>query len=376
MIVLHVAALPATPLSGLHISVPGLVAAQNELPGVRSGLSLVTGAIQRPPHRNFPLFGRPTWRDETGDLDLPSPFSRPDVVVFHSTYVPRYACIGRELRRSGIPYIICPRGGMTRFIQRHKWWKKRLGNAIFFRRLVAGALAVHCLTEQEARESFGWRRPVFVVGNGMDLPADFELASPGRGDGLRLVFIGRLDVRVKGLDLLLDAAARVRPQMIARGAAIEIYGPCRNGNAEKLAAQIRKNRLEQIVSLPGPVQGDRKHDALKAADVFVHTSRSEGHPLAVLEALSYGVPCLLTPQTSMATQVVSAGAGWAVALSPTGIAEGIQRVLALPAVSLAAAGHQARRLAVDSFSWEEIARATVGEYQRLLAADLGHRAAA
>ena len=42
-------------------------------------------------------------------------------------------------------------------------------------------------------------------------------------------------------------------------------------------------------------------------DLFIHTFRFEGHPIAVLEALSYGIPCLLTPGTNMAGEVEAAG---------------------------------------------------------------------
>ncbi|MBD2561236.1 MULTISPECIES: glycosyltransferase [Nostoc] len=75
--------------------------------------------------------------------------------------------------------------------------------------------------------------------------------------------------------------------------------------------------------------GDGSCLVLIAVLVYVrYTSRFEGHPIAVLEALSYGLPCLLTPGTNMAKEVEAAGAGWKVEPNPAAIAEGISSVLA------------------------------------------------
>ena len=93
---------------------PELTAAQNCLEGVEAGLAVTVSNYSEPMSIEFPLFDAAGLRVRRRRLCLPAPFDRPDVVVFHSTYVPRQARIARRLRRAGIPYIICPHGGMTR----------------------------------------------------------------------------------------------------------------------------------------------------------------------------------------------------------------------------------------------------------------------
>ena len=352
-------------VSGINIAVPGLVRAQNTLHNVRAAL-LVTSGQALPLHdEGFPIFDYQRRPHHGCLVAMPAPFSMPDLVVFHSTYIPAHARIASELRKCRIPYIIVPHGGMTQGAQRVKWLKKKVGNLLFFNDLVRHSIALHCLTPAEAEEASIWRRPTFVVGNGTGIPIESDLATPGQSERLRFVFIGRLDPHHKGLDVLLEACALVKPLLLSENASIEIYGPDHNDSVTFLARRISQLRLDDIVTLPGPILGEAKKLLLKRADVFIHTSRFEGHPMAVLEALAHGVPCLLTPGTNISQEVATAGAGWEVQLSPENIAEGIIDIFA-KRKDLPIYGKRARALAVDKFSWQQIAKDQVAFYKRYL----------
>ena len=378
MIILHAAAITADPHSGPNSSVPGLVAAQNSLPGVQAalvatlGLSAIpsdlgspraagTGKLGR--ERNIQVFDGKSLFLPSGKIGLPSPFDRPDLVVFHSTYIPAHAAIARRLRSAAIPYVICPRGGMTRRAQDWKWLKKRLGNLLFFNRLVAGAAALHCLTSGEAAASPGWNRPIFVVGNGVDLPPEDEILPVQPTTAVRMVFMGRLHVDHKGLDMLVKACRIVHQELLGAHARVEVHGPDSNGGRELLDKLIDRLGVGDVVSLRGPVSGRAKTVLLAEADVFLHPSRTEGHPIAVLEALAHGTACLLTPNTNMADEVAAAGAGWRVQATPAGIAAGLRQVLSLEPGQLRQAGINARRLAGRCYTWPVIADRSVEAYR-------------
>jgi glycosyltransferase involved in cell wall biosynthesis len=365
MIILHTAPLAWQTISGPRSSVPGLVAAQNRLDGVEAGLAVTRARHGKAPEVGFPVFDRNTLLGNSGTLDLPAPFHRPDLAVFHDTYVPLHATIAGRLRKAAIPYILCPRGGLTRYAQAHGWWKKRIANLVFLNKLVAHAVALQCLTQGEAAASSRWNRPVFVVSNGVELPPESDLALQKPSEvGLRIVFMGRLDVSYKGLDMLLDACVLVRDKLRKAGARVELHGPDWKGSTKFLASRIGELGLAGVVALGGPVMGDAKRTLFRQADVFLHPSRSEGHPTAVLEALSYGVPCLLTPGTNMAEAVSSAGAGWEVEPSPAGIAAGIEKILQTERTRLPQAGVKARKLIARQFSWERIASSSVEAYRK------------
>jgi len=364
VIVLHAAPITWGRIGGLHVSIPALVAAQSRLAGVGAALAVTVAATDVPPQLGFPIFHQKIHISEEGRLSLPAPFDRPDIVVFHSTYIPAHAMIARGLSRAAIPYIICPRGGMTRYAQQHHAWKKILGNQLFFKRMVGRAEAINCLTHGEAEESDGWNRPTFIVGNGTTLADETDLATPGRNTRRRLIFIGRLHIEYKGLDMLLQACGLLHGELLTARATVELHGPDHGGSTTLLENQIAALQLQDVVELGGPVVGRDKVALLRRADAFLHPSRSEGHPMAVLEALGHGLPCLLTPVTHVADEVAAAGAGWRVEPSVESIAQGIATILATSDAQLQTAAENARRLAAETFAWDEIATRSIQEYQR------------
>ncbi|MCL3997479.1 glycosyltransferase family 4 protein [Streptomyces lavenduligriseus] len=96
--------------------------------------------------------------------------------------------------------------------------------------------------------------------------------------------IGRLGHQ-KGIDMLLDVwaeAAPKHPDWLLR-----IYGS--GPDEEALRAQCTRLGLDDRVKWAG--QTDDVAGALRGASVFVQSSRGEGFPLALLEAMACAVPC-------------------------------------------------------------------------------------
>ncbi len=123
---------------------------------------------------------------------------------------------------------------------------------------------------------------VHVIPNFVQAPARSVGAAP-RPDGRRRVTaVGRLSDE-KGFDLLLRAFARCVPRHTEWSLVIAGEGP----NRAQLEAQAAEADLASRVHLPGLV---RDLDALLASsDLFVLSSRFEGFPNALLEAMSAGV---------------------------------------------------------------------------------------
>jgi glycosyltransferase involved in cell wall biosynthesis len=129
---------------------------------------------------------------------------------------------------------------------------------------------------------------VAVIHNGIDVPA--EQPTPDRAlrgalsgaSSMPIVLTAARLIADKGIDVLLDAAARVpQARFVIAG-----EGPQRDA----LAAQIARLGLEDRVSLLGWRQDVRA--LLAAADLFVLPSRNEGFPISLLEALASGTPVI------------------------------------------------------------------------------------
>ena len=62
----------------------------------------------------------------------------------------------------------------------------------------------------------------------------------------------------------------------------------------------------------GPVYEEQKHQAFTSADLFCLPSYTEAFPLVVLEAMSYGLPCIATDVGAVKEAVVEGETGWLV----------------------------------------------------------------
>lgn len=127
--------------------------------------------------------------------------------------------------------------------------------------------------------------------NGVDTafwhpPAD-RSARPGQPR--HIVSVGRLE-RVKGFDILLDAFA-----LLARDDA-----ECRltlvGDGSQRAALESRAAELgvRDQVEFAGVLPRERIRGIFHQAQAFVLSSRSEGTPLALLEAMACGLPCVAT----------------------------------------------------------------------------------
>lgn len=100
-------------------------------------------------------------------------------------------------------------------------------------------------------------------------------------DLLTILSVGRLHP-VKDHAFLLRACAELR----ARGASLQCFIAGEGPERPKLESLIRESRLDQQVILLGHVPADVLNSWYERADVVVLTSRSEGIPLVLMEAMA------------------------------------------------------------------------------------------
>lgn len=299
MVVVHIANINPSIIGGVQTAVPKMVEAQSHFAAV--GLINTHGdAIDG--IQNIRYDGK------VNIEDLPEPFNKPDLIVFHELYRFEYIAIYRMLIKQNIPYVIIPHGCFSKKAQQKKWIKKKVANFLFFNGFVKNARLIHYLSDNERNMSEFKTLPSCVLGNGVSVPRD-RINKFAR-NSIKFVYIGRLEIRIKGLDLLLGAIKQCESIMREENAIIEIYGPDYEGAHVALTNMINKFNIADIVHLDKEKTGEEKKRILQNATCFVQTSRTEGLPLGPLEALSYGLPCIVTRGVGLGKVIETYGAGY------------------------------------------------------------------
>lgn len=203
---------------------------------------------------------------------------KPDISVSFLTDMTVYSA--RAAKLAGIPHISC---------ERNSPWDKPEKEEKRIRRNRAFAQSKACVVQTEAIKAYfedNIQRKTFVIPNPVTLtsPPLFEYDQRAN----RIVSVGRITEQ-KNQQLLINAFAvfhKEHPEYT-----LEIYGKD-FGSRGKLEDLIAAHNLENCVSILDPITD--LHKKIKSAKLFVLTSKFEGYPNALAEAVSLGIPCIST----------------------------------------------------------------------------------
>lgn len=120
-----------------------------------------------------------------------------------------------------------------------------------------------------------------------------------RPEGLHILFAGSVNLR-KGIPYLLEALCQLK---------CEIPFVCKVAGSIELRSEVLDS-YKSVCQLLGRVPRSKMSELYHWADIFVLPSICEGSAMVVYEALQYGLPVLVTPNTG---SIVSNGlGGWVV----------------------------------------------------------------
>ena len=232
-------------------------------------------------------------------------------------------------------------------------WAERLVKAV--------TTVIVCVAESELVSGLAAgsceERATVVIHNGVDS----EAAPPPRrraGGPPRIVSVGRLKVPKDPLTL-------VRALGSLRGASFAAVLVGDGPDRPAVTAELERLGLGDAVELAG-----ERHDVrelLAEADIFVLSTRSEGLPLSILEAMSAGLPVVASGVGGVPELVVDGETGLLVPPGdPSRLAAAIQRLLEDPALRdrLGAAG---RARVAECFDLDRCRREHLALYRRELA---------
>jgi len=286
----------------------------------------------------------------------------PDLVHTHGLW--QYTSIaGRDFaRRKNVPLVVSPHGMLDPWALRNSGWKKSLAGLAFENSHLEGCSCLHAIAAGEAR-SIRKRRlkaPVCVIPNGVDLPSGVSEEALSRGpeiqsESIRLLFLGRLHPK-KGLEALVRGWALFRNDLGSRALNwdLSIAGWDQNGHEGELQRIAEELEVGDSVTFPGPLFGPEKQRAFLHATAFVLPSHSEGLPVAVLEAWSFGLPVLMTPECNI-PEGFESGSAVRIEATPEAVLEGLLELERMGYEERRRMGERGLELVSSRFTWPRVA---------------------
>jgi glycosyltransferase involved in cell wall biosynthesis len=231
----------------------------------------------------------------------------PDVLVAVLAHAGLVAVLARRLAGTGTPLIVVQHNTMSINSRESPRWRDRLVPAlcrVAYRRKHTLVAVSHGVADDLARTTGLPRDRVEVLANPVDFARIRALGAASAEDGphghssqTRLVAVGRL-VPQKDYVTLLQAVARLDPSVT-----LQILGE--GPERPLLERTIRELGLGDRVSMPGFVPNPYPH--IRQADVLVMSSRWEGLPTVLLEALAFETRIVSTDCPSGPREILGDG---------------------------------------------------------------------
>ena len=271
----------------------------------------------------------------------------------------------RAAARRDAPLVISPRGMMSGWAWKHRRFRKWLAERLVHPGAFAAAAGWHATSLEEAEEirRLGFRQPVCVAPNGVEVPDAAALAAArdhwlGARPELRgrrvALFYSRFHRKKRVLELL--DLWRSRP---ADDWFLLLVGLAEEHTAEELNARIASLGLTDRAAA---VDGAARPAPYAAAELLLLPSHSENFGLVVAEALAAGIPALVTDQTPW-RDLAARDAGWCEAWSAW--PRVLPAALAETPAALRARGLAGRNWVAGEFTWRRSAERLLEFYAHL-----------
>ena len=303
------------------------------------------------------------YRDYKCISELPEPFSNPDIVIFNEVYKTKYIELYRECIMKNIKYIIIPHGCLVKEAQKKHKIKKIIGNTLLFNKFIKKANAIQFLNESEKSNSNFKYKKFILAGNGVEKPS-FKNNIIKENGSKDIVFIGRYNIKVKGLDLLCEVCKNNYKWFIEQNVRIMLYGRDTLNNLIKLKKCVEKTKIDDIFVINDAVYNNKKEEVLKKAYAFIQCSRHEGQPMGILEALSVGLPCVVTYGTSLGEYVENNKCGIACDFNSSDVFKAISKIVDDVKLRDEFAYNSYEKSNID-FCWNNVIEKTIDEYRKI-----------
>lgn len=245
--------------------------------------------------------------------ELKSKATQVDLLHLHVPFTAPFFMAAEFAIKNDIPFVATLHGLLDKWSMSQKSWKKVPYYHFFEKNHLASARFLHVTSALEERSVTCLRLGIPILNIPLSVLSN-KTTSLYRNDPsiIRLLFVGRLHpvksipTIFKAIKLLTSSGMNVRLDLAGSGS------PSYEAYLKKL---IKQYAIEPNVIWHGHVDLRQKESLYQTATFFVMPSLHENFGLAAAEALSAGVPVILSDQVGLAPDVEKWGAGFIIPVS-------------------------------------------------------------
>lgn len=343
MKIVHITATHLKQYGGIPNVLINLSNAQNSICGVESKVLSVKHEVTQ---LNSELFVQ-----KTNLKDIKSYLFEysPDCIIFHGLFFKEYIWIAKYLRNIGKKYYIEPHGSFNYKVKEKNRIKKEIAYNLVFSGFIRDAYGFVFLSENEQKNSMFSSKHDVIIPNGISKEKIFN-GNKKIGKKVKIFYLGNIDFYYKGLDILLESLHKI--DVKEQNFELNIYGPGTDQDIARLVMEISQFKYISVKFL-GPQYNEDKEEILRNSNIMILTSRSEGFPMSVLEALAFGNPCIVTRGTNVMDLIENNQLGWGT--EPENIGETIENAVSDYNNNFENYTKITRTFIQDTFLWEKIA---------------------
>jgi glycosyltransferase involved in cell wall biosynthesis len=272
----------------------------------------------------------------------------------HGGWIPVYYSLSKFLHSCKIPFVFTPHGTYTIGAMERNALVKKLYLIFFEKTLLNNTAKIHCLGKSEVfnLQNIFHNNKSILLPYGYENDVEVIMKNPNKKEFI-FGFIGRLDTYHKGLDIMIDAFELFE----SKNSDVKLWIV---GDSEErliLEKKVKAKFLFNKIIFFGSKFGNEKEDVLQKMDVFIHSSRTEGLPVSVIEAASFGKPCIVTAATNIGDLLVEYKAGICITSnSSIKLADAMHKMYTSSEnqILFSEMQHNAIKMVKDNYNWKKL----------------------
>tara|TARA_B100001093_G_scaffold448445_1_gene454032 strand:- start:1433 stop:2542 length:1110 start_codon:yes stop_codon:yes gene_type:complete len=223
---------------------------------------------------------------------------KPDIVHIHGLWVGIGIQSAFWAMKNKTPYIVSPHGMMDEWAWKKSLIKKAIVYKLWQKKVLLNAYKIHALNEEEAIsiKKILSNSAIIIQPNGINLK-DYIGGPTKKKSPKKLLYLGRLDPKKSVLELIKAWKSLIQDAKDFNWK-LEIAGSGDLEYEKKLKSEAKAIPYKYI-TFKGHVSGENKIECFKSSDAFILPSKSEGLPVAILEAWASSLPVAMTKQCNL-----------------------------------------------------------------------------